>query len=84
MSKATIEYNLDDPMDEMAMKRALMSTKMAYAIFQLKMNLRKKVEHYVENNIEEHNKEAKWQTMEYILEQVMGELEDINIEDILE
>ena len=83
MSKATIEYDLENPEDEMALKRAMASTKMAIAIFELKHNLRKKVNWHVENNIEEHNKEAKYQTMEYILDQVMEELEDINIDEII-
>ena len=84
MSKVIIEFDPNDPDDAMAMRRAMESTKMAIAIFEIKCNLGKRVKHYVENNINDEDPDAKYQTMDYILEQVFQELEDINIDELIQ
>jgi hypothetical protein len=45
MATANIQYNLDDHDDQMAFNRAMKSTDMALALFEILYNTRRKVEH---------------------------------------
>ena len=83
MSKVTLEYNIDEPEEKMALLRAIKSTEMACAIFELKHNLRKKVEWYVDNNIDDKDPDAKYQVMKYIMERVMEELDEFNTNELI-
>jgi len=81
--KAVLEFDLDNPDDVQAHKRCVHSTDMAGAIFQLKYNLSKKVAHFVENNINDEDPDAKYQVMEYILGEINEELADIDIDQLI-
>ena len=73
--KAILEFDLDNPDDEKALKRAIKATDMACFIFELKHNFWRKYKHD-ESDFNVHNyREALGQLLEE---------HNINVEDLLE
>ena len=77
MAKATIEYNLDEHGDQMAFNRAMKSTDMAFVLFELTTNLRKKLREM---------DELDYETSSFIFKQIRELMEDhsINIDELID
>ena len=74
MAKATIEYNLSDPDDVMAHKRAIKSLDMAMALWDIVHNTKKGLEWSMEN------KEIdKYDALELVYKKIHEILDDHNI-----
>ena len=50
MAKATLEFDLDIPSDNMEFSRAIKATDMALALFEIQMNTKRSFEHDDEHN----------------------------------
>ena len=79
MSKALLEFNLEDIDDQLAFKRATKSLDLTLALWDI-LQLRKKLEYHIEVNIDENDPDAKWDTRDYILEEIGTILEKYNID----
>lgn len=79
MSKALLKFNLEDIDDQLAFKRATKSLDLALALWDI-LHLRKKLEYHIEANIDENNPDAKWDTGDYILEEIGAIFEKYNID----
>jgi hypothetical protein len=85
MAKATIEFDLDNPDDVMAHLRCVKATAMASALFEIEMNMKKRMEWTIEAK-EMSGETVKpydvidW-TMDYILEAIHGN--GINVEELI-
>ena len=79
MSKALLEFNLEDIDDQLAFKRATKSLDLTSALWDI-LQLRKKIEFHIEVNIDEYNPDAKWDTRDYILEEIGAIFEKYNID----
>ena len=80
--KAILEFNLDDKEDLMAHKRAVKSLDMAYALFDIKFNLRRRLENYIENNKPQNSHTL----LEQMFEEINNEFDEhnINIDELIE
>jgi hypothetical protein len=81
--KAVLEFDLNDQDDKESHMRCINSTEMAIAIFNLKHNLYKRVSHFVENNVNDEDPDAKYQVMEYIMGEINDELMEIDIDKLI-
>ena len=79
MSKALLEFNLEDIDDQVAFKRATKSLDLTLALWDI-LQLRKKLEYHIEVNIDENDPDAKWDTRDYILEEIGAIFEKYNID----
>ncbi len=81
--KAEITYNLDNKDEQMALQRALKSTDMAIAIFEMMINSRKKVEHQIENSGREL---SNYEAIHLVYEQFNNILDEqgINIDELID
>jgi hypothetical protein len=79
MSKALLEFNLEDIDDQLAFKRATKSLDLTLALWDI-LQLRKKLEFHIEVNIDENDPDAKWNTRDYILEEIGAIFENYNID----
>ena len=79
MSKALLEFNLEDIDDQLAFKRATKSLDLTLALWDI-LQLRKKLEYHIEVNIDENDPDAKWDTRDYILEEIGAIFEQYNID----
>ena len=79
MSKALLEFNLEDIDDQLAFKRATKSLDLTLALWDI-LQLRKKLEFHIEVNIDENDPDAKWDTRDYILEEIGAIFEKYNID----
>jgi len=79
MSKALLEFNLEDIDDQLAFKRATKSLDLTLALWDI-LQLRKKLEYHIEVNIDENDPDAKWDTRDYILEEIGAIFEKYNID----
>ena len=85
MAKATIEFDLDNPDDAMAHLRCVKATAMASAIFDIEMNMKKRIEWAIEGkemsgeNVKPYDV-LDW-TMDYILEAIHNN--GIDIEELI-
>jgi hypothetical protein len=79
MSKALLEFNLEDIDDQLAFKRATKSLDLTLALWDI-LQLRKKLEFHIEVNIDENDPDAKWNTRDYILEEIGAIFEKYNID----
>ena len=84
MSKALLEFNLDDIDDQLAFNRATESLNLALALYKISQ-LKDKLEFHIEVNIDENDPDAKWDTRDYILEEigVIFEEYNINIDELI-
>lgn len=87
MAKAIIEYDLNDYDDRMAHKRAVKSTDLALALWEIEVNLRKKLERELEakelGNVEVDNYDVINMCMENIIETIRI-THNIDIDDLIE
>lgn len=83
MSKATIEFDLHDHEDVMDLNRYMASMDMAIAIFNLKCNLPKRIEHWVDS-LSPLDWDSPHKISDHIIKQVLEELENIDIDKIIE
>jgi hypothetical protein len=85
MSKALLEFNLEDIDDQLAFKRATKSLDLTSALWDI-LQLRKKLEFHIEVNIDENDPDAKWDTRDYILEEIGAIFEkyNINIDELIQ
>ena len=86
MPKATIEYNLENHDDRMAMNRAIKSTEMALALFQFTTNLRKECEQKMESIEDEKDLDVAHRVIDYIFTRIHEEVEvnGIVLADLIE
>jgi len=80
--KAILEFNLDDKEDLMAHKRAVKSLDMACVLFDIKFNLKRRIEHYIEDNKPQNNH----MLLEQMFEEINNEFDEhnINIDELIE
>jgi hypothetical protein len=78
MSKALLEFNLDDIDDQLAFNRATKSLNLALALWKISQ-LKDKLEFHIEVNIDENDPDAKWDARDYILEEIGAIFEEYNI-----
>ena len=80
--KATLEFNLGDYIEETAFKRAMKSSDLASALFEIGYNLKRKCHRKSEVMGEVSNAVM----IEYIFGEIQKEIEDknINLEDLIE
>lgn len=80
--KATLEFNLGDYIEETAFKRAMKSSDLASALFEIGYNLKRKCHRKSEVMGEVSNAVM----IEYIFGEIIKEIEDknINLEDLTE
>ena len=84
MSKASLEFDLNDMDDHQAFKRATKSLDLALALWKIS-ELKDKLEFHIEVNIDENDPDAKWDARDYILEEigVIFEEYNINIDELI-
>lgn len=73
--KAILEFDLNDPDDNMAHKRCVKSLDMALALWEIQTNLRKRCENMVEHSKEE----SKFEALEIIFQELREIFDDNNI-----
>jgi hypothetical protein len=78
MSKALLEFNLDDIDDQLAFNRATKSLNLSLALYKISQ-LKDKLEFHIEVNIDENDPDAKWDARDYILEEIRAIFEEYNI-----
>jgi hypothetical protein len=78
MSKALLEFNLDDIDDQLAFNRATKSLNLSLALWKISQ-LKDKLEFHIEVNIDENDPDAKWDARDYILEEIGAIFEEYNI-----
>ena len=85
MSKALLEFNLDDIDDQLAFNRATKSLNLSLALWKISQ-LKDKLEFHIEVNIDENDPDAKWDARDYILEEigVIFEEYNINIDELIQ
>jgi hypothetical protein len=81
MAKAILEFDLDNPDDQMAFKRATKATDMAIALFEITHNIQRQVE----SMYGAQNEEVDWDLMDIIFDLIHEQLEDrnINIDELI-
>jgi len=81
MAKAILEFDLDNPDDQMAFKRATKATDMAIALFEITHNIQRQVE----SMYGVQNEEVDWDLMEIIFDLIHEKIEDqnINIDELI-
>ena len=80
--KAILEFNLDDKEDLMAHKRAVKSLDMACVLFEIRSNLRRRLEDYIENNKPQNSH----MLLEQMFEEINNEFDEhnINLDELIE
>lgn len=73
--KATLEFNLDDFDDRMAHLRATKATDLALCLWQISNNLKKEIEHEMEQSIPGDE----FEILDMIFEKIASELESHHI-----
>lgn len=81
MAKAILKFDLDNPDDLMAFKRATKATDMAIALFEITHNIQRQVE----SMYGVQNEEVDWDLMETIFDLIHEKIEDqnINIDELI-
>ena len=74
MAKATLEFDLNDPDDQMAHLRAVKSLDMALALWEIIYNTKKKIESEIEEN-----KLDGYDTLDKVYEKIWESLDDHGI-----
>ena len=77
--KAILEFNLDDPEDEMQYQRILRAKDMAMALWEITHNTKRNLERLLESNA------SKFDSLELVFDTIHEILEDnkINIEELI-
>ncbi len=86
MAKATLEFDLNDFDDKMAHKRAVKSTDLALAIWEIEMNLRKRLERQLEAKEMKNEDVEVYDVIDMCMENILNTIRDhnIDIEDLIE
>ena len=86
MAKATLEFDLNDFDDKMAHKRAVKSTDLALALWEIEMNLRKKLERGLEAKEMKNEDVEVYDVIDMCMENILDTIRDhnIDIEDLKE
>ena len=86
MAKAIIEYDLNDYDDRMAHKRAVKSTDLALALWQIEVNLRKKLEMELESKELKNEEVSNYDVIDMCMENIIETINDhnIDIDDLIE
>ncbi len=86
MAKATLEFDLNDFDDKMAHKRAVKSTDLALALWEIEMNLRKKLERGLEAKEMKNEDVEVYDVIDMCMENILDTIRDhnIDIEDLIE
>lgn len=79
--KATLEFNLDDHDDKLALLRCVKATNMAIALFEIEMNLKKRCEFALDAD----DNMNKYEALELIFEKLYDTIHEsgINIEELI-
>ena len=82
MAKAILEFDLDNPDDQKAFKRASKATDMAIALFEISHN----VKHTAAATANFSDKEVDWDLIEMIFDLIHEQLENqnINIDELID
>ena len=85
MAKATLEFDLNDPDDKMAHLRCVKSTDMAIALFEIEMNLKKKMERELEAKEMRGETVDPYDSIQMIMEYILETIHEngINIEELI-
>ena len=86
MAKAILEFDLNDYDDKMAHKRAVKSTDLALALWEIEMNLRKKLERELEAKEMKNEDVEVYDVIDMCMENILDTIRDhnIDIEDLIE
>lgn len=86
MAKATLEYDLNDYDDKMAHKRAVKSTDLALALWEIQINLRKRLERELESKEFKNEDVDVYDVIDICMEKIIGTITDhnIDIDDLIE
>ena len=86
MAKATLEYDLNDYDDKMAHKRAIKSTDLALALWEIQINLRKRLERELESKEFKNQEVTNYDVIDICMENIIGTIADhnIDIDDLIE
>ena len=86
MAKAILEYDLDNYDDRMAHKRAVKSTDLALALWEIEMNLRKKLERELESKELKNEDVEVYDVIDMCMENIINTIRDhnIDVEDLIQ
>lgn len=86
MAKAILEFDLNDYDDKMAHKRAVKSTDLALALWEIEMNLRKKLERELESKELKNEDVEVYDVIDMCMENIMNTIRDhnIDVEDLIQ
>lgn len=80
MAKAIIEYDLNDRDDLMAHKRAVKSTDLALALWEIEYNLRKRLERELEAKEMKNEDVEVYDVIDMCMENIIETIKDHNID----
>ena len=86
MAKAILEFDLNDHDDKMAHKRAVKSTDLALALWEIEMNLRKRLERELESKELKNEDVEVYDVIDMCMDNIFNTIRDhnIDIEDLIE
>ena len=86
MAKAILEFDLNDYDDNMAHKRAVKSTDLALALWEIEMNLRKKLERELESKELKNEDVEVYDVIDMCMENIINTIRDhnIDVEDLIQ
>jgi len=86
MAKAILEFDLNDHDDKMAHKRAIKSTDLALALWEIEMNLRKRLERELEFKEFKNEDVEVYDVIDMCMDNILKTISDhnIDIEDLIE
>ena len=86
MAKAILEFDLNDYDDNMAHKRAVKSTDLSLALWEIEMNLRKKLERELESKELKNEDVEVYDVIDMCMENIMNTIRDhnIDVEDLIQ
>lgn len=84
MAKAILEYDLNDFDDQMAHRRAIKSTSMALALWEIIYNTKKRVENEIERD--EHLDLSQYDLLDKVYEHILNVIKEnnINIDELID
>ena len=86
MAKAILEFDLNDHDDKMAHKRAIKSTDLALALWEIEVNLRKRLERELEFKEFKNEDVEVYDVIDMCMDNILKTISDhnIDIEDLIE
>ena len=86
MAKGILEFDLNEPDDRMAFKRANKATDMAIALHEIQFNLKKRIGHQLEGADIKGEKISNYEVLEMVFDKIHNTINELNIdiEEILE